>query len=40
MLTAVFIDLKDHHGLKFSDLKSRCDEVTSELVGSVECLTV
>jgi hypothetical protein len=36
----ILIDLKDHHDLKFSDLKSRFDEVKSEFVGTVDCLTV
>jgi hypothetical protein len=39
-IIGVFIDSKDHHDLKFSDLKSRFDEVKSEFVGIVECLTV
>lgn len=39
MIIGVFIDLKDHHILKFSDLKSRFDEVKSEFVGIVECLS-
>jgi hypothetical protein len=40
MIIGVFIDLKDHHILKFSDPKSRFDEVKSEFVGIVECLAV
>jgi len=39
MIIGVFIDSKDHYILKFSDLKSRFDEVKSEFLGIVECLS-